>query len=637
MYIQNDKTNYTNDITRQKITLDELCQGNKELESIFSAFDKDKSGSLEGKELKKLMDLIEDIGAHCGSEDVINDGDIRHASVKNAPFKNINEQNIKTVIKNFLKINDEKVKLDFDEDAINFAKSQNLTSIENNSHIIPRTNGEKGFQLIYNRNGKPTLQTIGEKAGRYTESGYYEIYYDIKDNKGNVILKNGLYDKNNNFIASGKDYKPSDTKFLAEYATFRGMGKTNCPYLFDNGKGTIHHFDNGVFRPIGKLLDSDENGYLCQMYRKSIQGYVRDFTETIGYYKGQRYESEAEYYIAKNNLNIEVKKDGDKKIFVSKTDKNKTYKYVGNGQFQLSEESILAESKKYNVNGKLDKPIYQRGIGNCYMVSTNQGLSKYFPTLLQDQGIITPQQKSDDLLRFSTLDPEKDKFDADQYVITFPGVDNNPILGTKKHYTITREELQAAINSNGEHSSVGDPDEILLELAYKKMRTGIIETLIKKYEKNPRIFENPRRLANLHNNNIGNAHEYRLSTRSIQAYLEGSASDEDILSGGTQESILKALMPKGTDIKTIYMSSNRNASEIIEEYRNKNYMILASYKTDTPQYSYTTDYHAVLYDNEAQHFISTYDPNSFDKELLTKDNIDKKVFEITVVKIPDKK
>ena len=41
----------------------------------------------------------------------------------------------------------------------------------------------------------------------------------------------------------------------------------------------------------------------------------------------------------------------------------------------------------------------------------------------------------------------------------------------------------------------------LIELAFKKMRTGLIENLIKKY---PQLKDEPHKLARIHNNNIGN-------------------------------------------------------------------------------------------------------------------------------------
>ena len=624
MFIEGDSNKYTNNVTRQKISLEELCQGNKSLESIFNSLDKDKSGSLEGKELEKLMKCLQDMGEYFGKEDTIDEKDLKLAMYDLKPFKGFKTDEIKSFASNFLKLNDGKVKEDFEEDVKNFNKENNYESIENNNRIIPNKEGQKGFKLVYDNNGKLTTQNIGEKAGRFSGNGYYEIYYDIKDSKGNVIIKNGLYDSKNNFISSRADYSSSNTDFIKEFATFRGMQKTNSPYVYENGKGVPHHFENGALVAIDKLLISEEDGYLCQMERKA-PGYVRDFTETVGCYKGKKVNSEAEYYILKNNLNLEIVKDDGTIKYVDKSNNKKVYAYSGKGQFKLTKESIIEESKKYKVNGKVDKPIYQKSVGNCYMVSAIQGISKYFPTLMENNNVISPNE---DPFSITIPDPDKDKYDVDSFTVSLPGIDTNHTLGSKKHYTITKQELQEALDSHGEHASMGDPDEVLIELAFKKMRTGLIENLIKKY---PQFKDNPFKLASIHNNNIGNAKEYYLSPDSIIAYMEGNTTSDDILTAGTEESTLRAMMPKGTKIENITIPSGKTASEVIEEYQKNNYMILGTYKINDKDGN-----HCVLFDNKSGKFISTYDPNSFDPNVLSKEDINNKMICLTVVKIPDK-
>ena len=99
-------------------------------------------------------------------------------------------------------------------------------------------------------------------------------------------------------------------------------------------------------------------------------------------------------------------------------------------------------------------------------------------------------------------------------------------------------------------------------------------------------------------------------------FIEGD-KDEDSLTAGTEESVLRAMMPKDTDIKTIGIPQDKNATDIIEEYRSNNYMILATYKVDKKDYNYDQDYHCVLYDNRNKKLVSTYDPNNFDSSVAT--------------------
>ncbi len=646
MKIQGDNRDFSNEVSKQGIKREELGQGEK-FDILFNMLDKNVKGDgmLDSKEIAYGLSIFGAIARKNdkGDNNVVEDSELSAAVMgKIFPFgkmfkkEDITEEDLKAFMSKMLELNDTKVKQDSIKAKQDFAKSKGMKSLDSNPSIA------------IDKDNKPVfIYEMGESFSMFKDgllvdekSGFYILPKDLRTEMGTLMYNKGLYDNENNRVPYGYDGTEQGYENTVKYARANGFQETEHKYIFTKeGKQYIYHPEYQQFLTIDKITNSNDNGSCVHVksYVKERTGHCyghdqyRDVMQEfdMGFYNNNVVGSEAEYYIAKDNLKIEVKKEGNKTTYVDKNDKSIEYEYKGNGQFSVTQSVKIAQTKNQKANGVLDAPIYQKGVGDCYLVASLQGIRKYLPNTFKNSGVI--QQ------------------DGDNYIVRFPGL-GEAKYGTSNTYTVTSADVAADKKAEGKTSSLGDPDAIIIEEAFKQFRFDLYSNeravnrgLLEEHRANKDSFlESP---YNFKSNDSKSAYINLTDKSNVKSYSD-LGNDEDtrklkagLLEAGLESAVLKALLPPNTEIQTIIIGSaeagGKTAAQLIDEYSNNGYIVFAGFKPGDPKYERDKDGHVVVYDNEAKQFISTYDPGTFDFELKSEDDRNRKITDITVVKIPE--
>lgn len=610
MKLEGDKNKYDLEVLNIKnlaVNSSQFAES-KNIQSIFDAFSENKKDSSGNIETKNIFQKFSEIAKSnkSGSNEVLEDVELESFIKNNDNFKNFKLSDVKNFVAKFFNVS-------FSAAANDYCKTENLKQFPNTSKLASKTDPNNVDDTVYLLSAKDGKIVKSEKLNGhymfYEDTGFYELQKDFMDyDKKNVIAKAGLYDNNGDIICSGDDLKNKTGKYIEALAKAHNLTSTENDNVYVNSDNKKYVLVKNNFLEVkdGDKLEYDKNSFSCSIKKYKSAYDKRDFYwENVYKHNGKDYESEAEYVIAKNNLNIKAVKENGKTTYVDAKNSSIKYDFEG-GNFKPSLSSVVekTKNKESKSNGKVDKQIYQGSIGDCYLVSVLQGMGENLGNLVSKKG--------------------------NDYQVTFPGLDDNPSVG-KKSYIISQSELDEAINANGKESLLGDQDGILLELAYKKFRKDVVNYLEKECKKGAQgVSKNDINAMYIKNQELAKKNPvYDIPLKAIESEYNPKLKDS-LLSRGHVKSVLKLLMPKNTEINDVPVSKDMPPSKIIEKYGNDEYRIFASY---VPNDGVA---HGVAYDSKSKKFIDTYNPDSHDSKVDTPQEMDSYIKEITVVKVNKK-
>lgn len=295
-------------------------------------------------------------------------------------------------------------------------------------------------------------------------------------------------------------------KLTSSYTMSVGSKKgvtSKCTYG-DNGKVSEQRITTRT--KIGKknvtsdyttTYEYDENDKLKHSVKKGKDNSGKPQVIETDYENGEKIKSHSKYY-AKGVLNETYT---DYKLSAAGLPQTKIVYGKDNETVQekientFDEDGILCTQKRTDKNGEVVTHDYskldgkfdigcQQSRGDCYLLASINSLreTEQGQKLLQDT-----VKKNDDGSYTVTFPGSKV---AKEGLITGKGGQNITLKNGSKvaklpedkiyiqdSYTITEEELKAALKQQGKRYSVGDRDVVLLEVAYEKYRTDVDKTV----------------------------------------------------------------------------------------------------------------------------------------------------------------